>query len=73
MNFLMEEYKKETGKDAISSDAGFSPSLEYVEWLENHLVYIAKNFCKYAEKYSFYDKTSGFYYKVKELTGESFS
>ncbi len=31
MSNLEEFYKKETGKDSRS---GFSPSLEYVEWLE---------------------------------------
>lgn len=31
MNALMKQYEKETGKSALS---GFSPSLEYVEWLE---------------------------------------
>lgn len=37
---LTELYEKETGKKAESN---FSPSLEYVEWLENKLKEVSKD------------------------------
>lgn len=39
MNKLMLKYKEETGKDPLSH---FSPSLEYVEWLENKINAVAR-------------------------------
>ena len=69
-NTLMSTYEEETGKSALSE---FSPSLEYVEWLESKVNEIGQRYCHSAEKYGFYDKTSQFYYYVKDLIGESFS
>lgn len=70
MNILMEQYETETGKSALSD---FSPSLEYVKWLEEKVNEIGKKFCDSAEKYAFHDKTGNFYYYVKDIIGESFA
>lgn len=69
-NNLMEAYEKETGKDSLWQ---FSPTLEYVEWLEAKLNEVGQRYCDAAEKYAFYDKTGQFYYRVLELIGKSFA